>query len=48
MTEAEHESTQVIVALVDELEREALQRLSVYIIEKLNKDKNLGHKSGNC
>lgn len=48
MTVAEIESVDAVIAILSEMEREARQQVALWIMEQDNRDRELGHKPGNC
>lgn len=48
MTVSDIESVEAVIAILSEMEREARQQVSLWIIEQENRERKLGHEPGNC
>lgn len=48
MQQADIESVEAVIAILSEMEREARQQVSLWIIEQENRERGLGHAPGNA
>lgn len=48
MTQPDIESVEAVIAILSEMEREARQRVALWLMEQENRERRLGHAPGNC